>query len=79
MSTTLNQLFDLQEQICYVQCGYCTTILLVSVPYGSLTMVVTVRCGHCTSLLSVNMLKASFIPLNLFASLTQDHDQAFTQ
>ncbi|KAH7858445.1 hypothetical protein Vadar_023947 [Vaccinium darrowii] len=41
MSTTLSQLFDLQEQICYVQCLHCTTILLVSVPRGSLTMVVT--------------------------------------
>ncbi|KAL6983715.1 Axial regulator YABBY 4 [Sarracenia purpurea var. burkii] len=70
--TTLNHLFDLQEQICYVQCGYCTTILLVSVPCSSLSMVVTVRCGHCTSLLSVNMMKASFIPLHLLASLNQD-------
>ncbi|KAA8533161.1 hypothetical protein F0562_033306 [Nyssa sinensis] len=70
--SALNHLFDLQEQICYVQCGYCTTILLVSVPCSSLSMVVTVRCGHCTSLLSVNMTKASFVPLQLFASLNQD-------
>nr|AQM50864.1 putative INNER NO OUTER-orthologous transcription factor MhyINO1 [Monotropa hypopitys] len=71
-NTTPNRVLDLQEQICYVQCGYCTTILLVGVPCGSLTMVVTVRCGHCTSLLSVNMLKTSFIPLHLFASVSQD-------
>ncbi|XVE75020.1 hypothetical protein DITRI_Ditri12bG0063900 [Diplodiscus trichospermus] len=35
-------------------------------------MVVTVRCGHCTTLLSVNMVKASFVPFQLLASL--DHD-----
>lgn len=101
--STLNRLFDLPEQICYVQCSFCTTILLViiiaismykvrreanifiliyqislvfqiymqvSVPCGSLSMVVTVRCGHCTSLLSVNMMKASFLPLHLLASLS---------
>ncbi|XP_059658567.1 axial regulator YABBY 4 [Cornus florida] len=70
--STLNHIFDLQEQICYVQCGYCTTILLVSVPCSSLSMVVTVRCGHCTSLLSVNMTRASFVPLHLLAPLNQD-------
>ncbi|XP_010498851.1 PREDICTED: axial regulator YABBY 4-like isoform X2 [Camelina sativa] len=70
MTTTLNNLFDLPGQICHVQCGFCTTILLVSVPYTSLSMVVTVRCGHCTSLLSVNLMKASFIPLHLLASLS---------
>ncbi|KAL5145262.1 Axial regulator YABBY 4 [Glycine soja] len=42
----------------------------VSVPCSSLSMVVTVRCGHCTNLLSVNMLKASFIPFHLLASLS---------
>lgn len=95
--TTLNHLFDLPGQICHVQCGFCTTILLVhlnfftsslsisfyiydhlmniyvlqvSVPFTSLSMVVTVRCGHCTSLLSVNLMKASFIPLHLLASLS---------
>ncbi|CAH8386934.1 unnamed protein product [Eruca vesicaria subsp. sativa] len=39
--TTLNQLFDLPGQICHVQCGFCNTILLVSVPFTSLSMVVT--------------------------------------
>ncbi|KAF7809309.1 ubiquitin-40S ribosomal protein S27a [Senna tora] len=42
----------------------------VSVPCNSLSMVVTVRCGHCTTLLSVNMMKASFVPFHLLASLT---------
>ncbi|WVZ13205.1 hypothetical protein V8G54_017735 [Vigna mungo] len=42
----------------------------VSVPCSSLSMVVTVRCGHCTSLLSVNMMKASFVPFHLLASLS---------
>ncbi|KAK2977491.1 hypothetical protein RJ640_016119, partial [Escallonia rubra] len=75
--STFDHLLDLQEQICYVQCGHCTTILLVSVPFSSLSMVATVRCGHCTSLLSVNMMKASFLPLHLFAdSLSQD-DQVY--
>ncbi|KAK1376571.1 Axial regulator YABBY 4 [Heracleum sosnowskyi] len=69
--SAVNPGFDLQGQICYVQCGYCTTILLVSVPQSSLSMVVTVKCGHCTSLLSVNMVKASFAPLHLFPSLIQ--------
>ncbi|CAD5313552.1 unnamed protein product [Arabidopsis thaliana] len=41
MTTTLNHLFDLPGQICHVQCGFCTTILLVSVPFTSLSMVVT--------------------------------------
>ncbi|CAN8313056.1 unnamed protein product [Cochlearia groenlandica] len=70
MTSTLNHLFDLPGQICHVQCGFCTTILLVSVPFTSLSMMVTVRCGQCTSLLSVNLMKASFIPLHLLASLS---------
>ncbi|XP_074301222.1 axial regulator YABBY 4 [Silene latifolia] len=72
MATSISHLLDVQEQICYVQCTFCTTMLLVSVPYSSMSMVVTVRCGHCTGLLSVNMLKASFVPLHLFSSLDQD-------
>ncbi|KAF5746592.1 axial regulator YABBY 4-like [Tripterygium wilfordii] len=48
----------------------------VSVPCSNLSMVVTVRCGHCTSLLTVNMMKASFVPLHVLASLTHDdHDE----
>ncbi|XP_065876169.1 axial regulator YABBY 4 isoform X2 [Euphorbia lathyris] len=70
----MNHLFDFPpDQICYVQCGFCDTILLVSVPCSSLSMVVTVRCGHCSSLLSVNMMKVTFVPFqHLLASL--DHD-----
>ncbi|KAL0739747.1 hypothetical protein Bca4012_081260 [Brassica carinata] len=43
------------EQLCYVQCNYCETILAVSVPYTSMFKTVTVRCGCCTNLISVNM------------------------
>ncbi|KAL3833116.1 hypothetical protein ACJIZ3_007852 [Penstemon smallii] len=43
------------EQLCYVQCNFCDTVLAVSVPCTSLFKTVTVRCGHCTNLLSVNM------------------------
>ncbi|RWR80668.1 axial regulator YABBY 1 [Cinnamomum micranthum f. kanehirae] len=43
------------EQLCYVHCNICGTVLAVSVPCSSLYKTVTVRCGHCTSLLSVNM------------------------
>ncbi|KAI6702695.1 hypothetical protein NL676_011831 [Syzygium grande] len=43
------------EQLCYVHCNYCDTVLAVSVPCASLFKTVTVRCGHCTNLLSVNM------------------------
>ncbi|GMN41585.1 hypothetical protein TIFTF001_010805 [Ficus carica] len=73
--SALNHLLDLSEQICYVQCGFCTTILLVSVPCSSLSMVVTVRCGHCTGLLSVNMMKASFVPSHLLANYLTVQDE----
>lgn len=43
------------EQLCYVHCDFCDTVLAVSVPCSSLFKTVTVRCGHCTNLLSVNM------------------------
>ncbi|KAL2492029.1 Axial regulator YABBY 1 [Abeliophyllum distichum] len=43
------------EQLCYVHCNFCDTVLAVSVPSTSLFKTVTVRCGHCTNLLSVNM------------------------
>ncbi|KAG0452908.1 hypothetical protein HPP92_025572 [Vanilla planifolia] len=43
------------EQLCYVHCSFCDTVLAVSVPYTSLFKTVTVRCGHCSNLLSVNM------------------------
>ncbi|GMI98319.1 FILAMENTOUS FLOWER, ABNORMAL FLORAL ORGANS, YABBY1 [Hibiscus trionum] len=43
------------DQLCYVHCNLCDTVLAVSVPCSSLLKTVTVRCGHCTNLLSVNM------------------------
>lgn len=42
------------EQLCYVHCNFCNTVLAVSVPCSSWFKTVTVRCGHCTNLLSVN-------------------------
>ncbi|XP_050237164.1 axial regulator YABBY 1 [Mercurialis annua] len=43
------------DQLCYVHCNFCDTVLAVSVPCSSLFKTVTVRCGHCTNLLTVNM------------------------
>ncbi|XP_052170315.1 axial regulator YABBY 1-like [Diospyros lotus] len=43
------------EQLCYVHCNICDTVLAVSVPCTSLFKTVTVRCGHCTNLLPLNM------------------------
>ncbi|XP_038996237.1 protein YABBY 4-like [Hibiscus syriacus] len=43
------------EQLCYVHCNICDTVLAVSVPCTSLFKTVMVRCGHCTNLLPVNM------------------------
>ncbi|CAN6446229.1 unnamed protein product [Victoria cruziana] len=72
----MSQLLDHTEQLCYVQCSICDTILLVSVPCSSLLKVVPVRCGHCGNLFSVNMLKASFLPLQVLASINNEakHD-----
>ncbi|KAK6947612.1 YABBY protein [Dillenia turbinata] len=49
------------EQLCYVHCNICDTVLAVSVPCSSLFKTVTVRCGHCTNLLPVNM-RGLFLP-----------------
>ncbi|KAK4741312.1 hypothetical protein SAY87_024900 [Trapa incisa] len=49
------------DQLCYVHCNFCDTVLAVSVPCSSLFKIVTVRCGHCTNLLSVNM-RALLLP-----------------
>ncbi|WOG90318.1 hypothetical protein DCAR_0209561 [Daucus carota subsp. sativus] len=43
------------EQLCYVHCNICDTVLAVSVPCSSLFKTVTVRCGHCSNLLPANM------------------------
>ncbi|QHO03138.1 hypothetical protein HN51_037575 [Arachis hypogaea] len=59
----VRHVFDVPEEICYVQCGLCSSILVVSVPCTSMSMaVLSVRCGHCTTVLSVNMFKPSFLP-----------------
>ncbi|XP_020520681.1 axial regulator YABBY 5 isoform X2 [Amborella trichopoda] len=69
--SSCEHIFEFPEQLCYVQCTFCDTILLVSVPCSSMLKMVTVRCGHCNNLLSVNMkLRASFLPLHLISSLT---------
>ncbi|XP_008812180.3 protein YABBY 7 [Phoenix dactylifera] len=70
-----NSFLELPEQLGYVQCSFCTTILLVSVPCSSLLKVVTVRCGHCTGLLSVSLVRTSFLPLQLLASLGTDEEK----
>ncbi|XP_051218436.1 protein YABBY 5 [Lolium perenne] len=49
------QPFTEQEQLCYVHCNFCDTILVVGVPCSSLYTTVAVRCGHCANLLSVNL------------------------
>ncbi|KAJ0966344.1 hypothetical protein J5N97_027482 [Dioscorea zingiberensis] len=43
------------ENVCYVHCNYCNTILAVSVPGNNMFNIVTVRCGHCSNLLAVNI------------------------
>ncbi|KAH7682889.1 YABBY protein [Dioscorea alata] len=73
--STCNPFLELPEELGYVQCSFCTTILLamqVSVPCSSLLKMVTVKCGHCTALLSVSLVRASFVPLQLLASLGAD-------
>ncbi|CAN1792528.1 Axial regulator YABBY 1 [Linum perenne] len=55
------------DQLCYVHCKYCDTVLAVSVPCSSLFKTVTVRCGHCTNLLSVNM-RGLLLPASASAS-----------
>ncbi|KAJ0631292.1 putative transcription factor C2C2-YABBY family [Helianthus annuus] len=78
--STFNHLLDHQpqEHICYVQCGFCTTVLLVVVPYSCLSMVVTVKCGHCTSLLPVNMMGSTFLPLH-FSSFVDDQEEPMVE
>lgn len=56
-----HHLLSPSEQLCYVHCKFCDTVLAVSVPCSSLFKTVTVRCGHCTNLLSVNM-RGSLLP-----------------
>ncbi|XP_010692187.2 axial regulator YABBY 1 isoform X2 [Beta vulgaris subsp. vulgaris] len=57
-----NHLLSPSDQLCYVHCNFCDTVLAVSVPSSSLFKTVTVRCGHCTNLLSVQMWTPSTPP-----------------
>ncbi|WOK94189.1 protein YABBY 7-like [Canna indica] len=75
MMSSNNPLLDLSEQLGYVQCSFCTTILLVSVPCSSLLKVVTVRCGHCTGLLSVSLVRTSIVPVEILASLGDEEEK----
>ncbi|KAL3654037.1 hypothetical protein CASFOL_003718 [Castilleja foliolosa] len=78
--SALDNLTELiQDQICYVQCGFCNIILLVNVPCSSLYKVVTVKCGHCNSILSVNMMKACLLPFHLFTSLNHHNETSSDQ
>ncbi|KAM3366421.1 hypothetical protein ACQJBY_015691 [Aegilops geniculata] len=43
------------EHVCYVNCNYCNTILVVNVPNNCSYNIVTVRCGHCTMVLSMDL------------------------
>ncbi|XP_062186730.1 protein YABBY 7-like [Phragmites australis] len=47
----------LQEQLGYVQCNFCATILLVRVPCGGSPQLktVAVQCGDCSGILSVTL------------------------
>ncbi|KAK6931359.1 YABBY protein, partial [Dillenia turbinata] len=38
------------EQLCYVRCNFCDTILMVGIPCKRLLDTVTVKCGHCSNL-----------------------------
>ncbi|XP_076945147.1 axial regulator YABBY 5-like [Bidens hawaiensis] len=67
------------DQLYYVHCTHCDTVLAVSVPCTSLYKTVTVRCGHCTSLLPMNMVlppsvnQFPFGHNNFFAPSTHTH------
>ncbi|KAJ4843418.1 hypothetical protein Tsubulata_011669 [Turnera subulata] len=63
---SLDHLPAASEQLCYVHCNICDTVLAVSVPCTSLFKTVTVRCGHCTNLLPVNMRGLIFPSANQF-------------
>ncbi|XP_020263790.1 LOW QUALITY PROTEIN: axial regulator YABBY 4-like [Asparagus officinalis] len=74
MTSSCNPFMELPDQLGYVQCSFCATNLLVSVPCSSLLKMVTVKCGHCTCLLSVSLARASLLPLHLLASLGDDEE-----
>ncbi|KAL3825098.1 hypothetical protein ACJIZ3_021127 [Penstemon smallii] len=74
---------DVSEQLCYISCNFCSIVLAVSVPCGSLFDVVTVRCGNCTNLWTVNMAAAtpfhSLHQLDALALQVQTPNQTSTE
>ncbi|KAJ8492576.1 hypothetical protein OPV22_014297 [Ensete ventricosum] len=42
------------QQVCYVHCSFCNTILVVNIPCDNLFDNVTVQCENCANMLSVN-------------------------
>uniref|UniRef100_A0A0E0LMG4 YABBY N-terminal domain-containing protein n=1 Tax=Oryza punctata TaxID=4537 RepID=A0A0E0LMG4_ORYPU len=52
MSSARHHCSGLRERLGYVQCSFCTTVLLVRVPCNSVLRVVAVQCGHCSGILS---------------------------
>ncbi|URD77076.1 YABBY protein [Musa troglodytarum] len=42
------------QQVRYVHCSFCNTILMVNIPCGNLFDNVTVQCENCANMLSVN-------------------------
>ncbi|XP_062189061.1 protein YABBY 7-like [Phragmites australis] len=47
---------EVQERLGYVQCNFCATILLVSMPCAGMQLkTVAVQCGSCAGILSVTM------------------------
>ncbi|CAL9184088.1 protein YABBY 2-like [Musa acuminata AAA Group] len=45
----------LPDQVCYVGCSFCNTVLVVNVPHDNSFNIVTVRCGLCANILYVNL------------------------
>ncbi|KAM0983760.1 hypothetical protein ACFX2I_011186 [Malus domestica] len=38
------------ENLCYVRCNFCNTVLAVGLPCKRLMDTITVKCGHCSNL-----------------------------
>ncbi|KAA8532877.1 hypothetical protein F0562_033006 [Nyssa sinensis] len=38
------------EHLCYVQCNFCNTVLVVAIPCELLLDTVTVKCGYCNNI-----------------------------
>uniref|UniRef100_A0A0D9X0J4 HMG box domain-containing protein n=1 Tax=Leersia perrieri TaxID=77586 RepID=A0A0D9X0J4_9ORYZ len=52
MSSVRDACSGVRERLGYVQCSFCATVLLVSVPCSSVLRVVAVQCGRCSGILS---------------------------